>query len=164
MFADMRLLLCLFGLALTACNGGAKLTPSDAGTSAIAPAITIQPTNQSVTVGSTAGSQSSNPATLTVVPAATAPSITTQPTNQSITVGSTATFSAAATGTAPLSYQWLKVGLAIAGATAATYTTPAALLSDSGSSFAVVVSNAAGGQTSNPAMLTVVLPATAPAI
>ncbi len=45
-----------------------------------------------------------------------APSITTQPQNQSVKAGATATFSVAATGTAPLAYQWSKNGTAIAGA------------------------------------------------
>jgi len=39
--------------------------------------------------------------------------------------GQTASFSVAATGTAPLSYQWQKNGANIAGATSAGYTTPA---------------------------------------
>jgi hypothetical protein len=38
----------------------------------------------------------------------TAPQITTQPANTSVTVGQTATFTASATGSAPLSYQWRK--------------------------------------------------------
>ena len=85
----------------------------------------------------------------------TAPSITTQPSNQSVTVGQTATFSVAATGTAPLSYQWQKGTTPITGATSATYTTPATISSDNGSQFQVVVSNSLGSKTSNTATLTV---------
>jgi hypothetical protein len=105
----------------------------------------------------------SSVATLTVTAATVAPSITTQPTNQTTLVGQTATFSATATGTAPLNYQWQKNGTAISGATSSTYTTPAATISDSGAQFAVVVHNSAGNVISNAATLTV-NPDPAPAI
>ncbi|MBI4913102.1 MAG: M4 family metallopeptidase [Acidobacteria bacterium] len=85
----------------------------------------------------------------------TAPSITTQPASQSVVVGSTATFTVAASGTAPFTYQWYKGAAAIAGATAATYTTPATTLADSGSTFYVTVTNSLGSATSNTATLTV---------
>src|SRR6267143_362930 len=65
------------------------------------------------------------------------PSITTQPVSRSVTVGQTASFSVAATGAAPLSYQWQKNGANIVGATTASYTTPATMTSDSGSTFRV---------------------------
>src|SRR5882762_10210106 len=84
-----------------------------------------------------------------------APSLTTQPASQTVTAGQTATFSVAATGTAPLSYQWQKNGAAIIGATSSTYTTPATTTSDNGAQFTVVVSNSAGSVTSNAASLTV---------
>jgi len=61
----------------------------------------------------------------------------------------------AATGTAPLAYQWKKNGVNIAGATAASYTTPVTTTGDSGSTFAVVVTNAAGAVTSAATTLTV---------
>jgi hypothetical protein len=86
---------------------------------------------------------------------ATAPQITTQPANQTVNVGQTATFSVAATGTAPLQYQWRKNGAAITGATGSSYTTPATVSGDNGSSFTVVVGNAAGSVTSSAATLTV---------
>jgi hypothetical protein len=108
-----------------------------------------------VVVSNSAGSRTSNMATLTVNAAAVAPTITTQPANQTVTVGQTATFSVTATGTAPLTYQWQKNGTAINGATAATYTTPATALADSGEQFSVTVSNAVGNTPSNSATLTV---------
>jgi hypothetical protein len=86
---------------------------------------------------------------------ATAPAIMTQPSNQTVAAGQTATFSVVATGTAPLSYQWQKGTSNIAGATSTSYITPTTGLSDSGSTFRVVVSNSAGNATSNAAMLTV---------
>jgi Immunoglobulin I-set domain len=89
------------------------------------------------------------------MPQTSAPAITTQPSDLSVTVGQTATFSVAATGTAPLSYQWQKGTTPITGATSATYTTPATISSDNGTQFQVVVSNSLGSKTSNAAMLTV---------
>jgi len=86
---------------------------------------------------------------------AVAPAITAQPTNQRVVIGAKATFTVTATGTAPLSYQWQKGATSIAGATASSYTTPATMLADDGSSFQVIVSNSAGSVTSNSAMLTV---------
>ena len=83
------------------------------------------------------------------------PAITTQPADQRAVVGSTATFAVSATGTAPLAYQWQKGTTPIAGATAASYTTPALALADDGSTFQVVVSNMAGNVTSGTAKLTV---------
>src|SRR4029077_6353219 len=53
-------------------------------------------------------------ATLTVN---SSPTITSQPANQTVAVGQTATFSVAANGASPLTYQWQKNQLNIAGAT-----------------------------------------------
>src|SRR5207253_11121629 len=88
-----------------------------------------------VVVTNTAGTVTSAAATLTVSAAAVAPTITTQPVNQTVTAGQTATFAVAASGTATLSYQWKKNGANIAGATGASYTTPATTTADSGSTF-----------------------------
>jgi hypothetical protein len=118
----------------------------------------------SVVVTNSAGSATSNNATLTVNAAAVAPSITSQPANQSVTAGQMATFSVGASGTAPLSYQWRKNGLYITGATSSSYTTPATTTADSGSTFSVVVTNSAGNATSNNATLTVNPAAVAPSI
>jgi hypothetical protein len=104
--------------------------------------------------GTTAGTSGSS--------SATAPSITAQPAGQSVVVGQPATFAVTATGTAPLSYQWQKGGAPISGATGASYTTPATAQSDSGSTFTVVVTNAAGSVTSNSAALTVTAATPAP--
>jgi hypothetical protein len=118
----------------------------------------------SVVVRNAAGSVTSGIAHLSVTASAVVPTITTQPANQSVTAGQTATFSVVANGTAPLNYQWQKNGNAITGATAATYTTPPTTTADSGSQFAVIVSNIAGNVTSNSALLTVVSGNVPPAI
>src|SRR5258708_10124242 len=108
-----------------------------------------------VVVTNTAGTVTSSAATVTVSSAAVAPTITTQPANHTVTAGQTATFTVVAAGTAPLSYQWQKNGVNIAGATSGSYTTPATTTSDSGSTFRVVVTNTAGTATSSAATLTV---------
>jgi hypothetical protein len=97
-------------------------------------------------------------------PAGTAPAIATQPSSKTVTVGQTATFSVAASGTAPLSYQWRKGTTWIAGANAASYTTLATTMQDNGDQFSVIVSNPIGSMTSAAVMLTVNAAAVAPAI
>lgn len=89
------------------------------------------------------------------------PSITTQPTNQIVVLGQTATFTAAASGTPPLNFQWSKNGTAISGATSASYTTPPTVQGDDGSTFSVTVTNAINSATSMSATLKV-LPASPP--
>ena len=118
----------------------------------------------SVAVSNSAGTVTSNSATLTVNPAPVAPSFTVQPASQSVSAGQSATFTATATGTAPLSYQWKKNGNTIAGATASSYTTAATSVADSGAVFTVVVSNSVGSVTSSSATLTVNPASVAPAI
>ena len=86
---------------------------------------------------------------------ATAPSVTTEPKNQTVSVGQTATFSVVAGGTAPLTYQWLKNGSSISGASGASYTTPAATSTENGSTYQVEINNSAGHLTSAAATLTV---------
>src|SRR5882672_5214878 len=108
-----------------------------------------------VVVSNAAGSVTSSAAMLTVSAASVPPSITTQPASQTVTAGQTATFSVAATGTAPLTYQWKKNSAVISGANSSSYITPVTMSSDSGAQFTAVVSNAAGSATSSAAILTV---------
>lgn len=86
---------------------------------------------------------------------ATAPAIVTQPADASVRVGAAATFAVVASGGAPLTYQWLQDGAAVAGATGESFTIGAAALADHGTRFAVVVTNAAGSVTSRAATLSV---------
>ena len=106
-----------------------------------------------VIVTSAGASTTSSTATLTV--SSGLPAITTQPVSETVAVGATATFSVVAGGTGPFTYQWSKNSAPVSGATAASYTTPAAAATDSGSTFSVVVKNAAGSVTSSTATLTV---------
>lgn len=83
------------------------------------------------------------------------PTIATQPQSQTVTAPATATFTVAASGTGPLTFQWSKNGNSINGATSATYTTPATSSADDGGKFSVVVTNSAGSAAGGPAILTV---------
>ncbi len=88
-----------------------------------------------------------------------APKITGQPASLTVTAGSSATFNVT-TSTAGATFQWRKNGVAISGATSATYRIESAVTSDAGT-YTVVVSNSGGSATSNGALLTV-QPGTAP--
>lgn len=94
------------------------------------------------------------------VPVVTAPSITTQPGNATVKAGETATFTIAASGT-DLTYLWQidrndgNGWVNIDGATAAIYTTSTVDISCNGFKYQCVVSNSAGTDTSNTAVLTV---------
>ena len=111
-------------------------------------------------------SDASDPAlTLSLNGTSTAgPSITTEPANQSISVGQKATFDVIATGSGALTYQWNKNAITIAGATSASYTTPASTNADNGASFTVTVSDSVGSATSSAATLTVTAAPVAPSI
>jgi len=93
-----------------------------------------------------------------------AASIITQPLSQSVTAGQMVTFSVATNGSAPLTYQWMKNGVAISGANSSNYSTPVTSINDNGAQFNVSVSNASGTASSNSALLTVTAPIIAPAI
>jgi NHL repeat len=88
-------------------------------------------------------------------PVAVAPVITQQPADLSVASGQPASFTVAATGTAPLAYQWQRNGADIAGATAAIYSIAITAPTDTGASFRAIVSDVAGTATSNDAMLSV---------
>lgn len=84
----------------------------------------------------------------------TAPAITTQPVSVTVTAGSSVSFSVAASGSAPLSYQWALNNTPIAGATNSSFSIASAASANAGT-YTVTVSNAAGSVTSNGATLTV---------
>ena len=85
-------------------------------------------------------------------------SISTQPASKTVAVGAAASFSVVATGgTAPYSYQWLRNGANISGATSASYSLTAQS-SDNGAVFSVKVTDSASSPTtatSSGATLTV---------
>ena len=130
---------------------GTNIAGATAATNTIAAAQTTNAGNYTVVVTNVAGSITSAVATLTVnLP----PSIGTEPQSQTANAGSPVSFWVAATGTAPLSYQWKKDGTNVAGATAATNTIAAAQTTNAGN-YTVVVTNVAGSITSAVATLVV---------
>ena len=108
-----------------------------------------------VTVSNSAGSVTSNNATLTVG-TATALGITSNPVSQTVTVGASVTFSVAASGgTSPYTYQWYKNGTAVSGATSASYNFTTASTDNSATFYAKVTDGAKATATSGTATLTV---------
>ncbi|NYF51548.1 beta strand repeat-containing protein [Tunturiibacter gelidoferens] len=120
-------------------------------------AVAMDVGSYTVTVTNAAGSVTSNAAKVVV-----GTSITSNPVSLSIVQGQTATFSVAATGDAPFSYQWYVIapggstGVAIAGATSSTYTSPVLNTSSSGARYYATVTDTCGSVlTSTSATLTV---------
>lgn len=126
-----------------------SITASDAG-------------NYRVVVTNSHGSATSSNAILTVLVPAT---ITIQPTNQSVLLSNNVTFTAAATGTAPLNYRWYFNGTALAdggrvnGSGTANLTIFDVQTNDAGL-YQLVVTNNYRMATSAVATLTVLIPAT----
>jgi hypothetical protein len=114
-----------------------SVTPADAGIYAVVV------TNQF-------GAQASAEAELVV---RALPEIITQPVGQTLARGASVTFSVAATGGAPLAYQWRRNGVNIGGATTSSYTKGNIQSGDVGM-YSVVVSNPYGTVTSAEAPLT----------
>jgi hypothetical protein len=133
-------------------KGGVAIAGAKSAIYTIAAAQTDDAGSYTVSIANAAGAVTSTAATLTV--SAISPTISTPPANTSVVFGASASFTVTASGTAPLTYQWSKGGVAIAGATLPAYTIASAKSTDAGS-FVVVVANAAGSVTSNAAALTV---------
>lgn len=131
-------------------------TPLPGGAASTLNLTNVQSTNAGayfVVVTNANGSITSSVATLTVTNMA--PVITAQPQNQSTSVGGSATFTVAATGTAPLGYQWFfNTNTAISGATSNILTITGAQPTDAGA-YSVIVTNSVGSVTSKVATLTV---------
>lgn len=86
-------------------------------------------------------------------PVSVAPSIAQQPTAVTVEEGGSATFSVTASGTAPLSYRWLRNGQIVNGATQSSLTLPAVAFYEGGDRFSVIVSNSSGQASSAEAVL-----------
>ena len=135
-------------------KNGASISGASSGALTLTDVQLSDAGSYTVVVGNVAGNTTSNAATLTVnVPAA----ISAQPISQTVNAGTAATFTAAATGTAPLTYQWRKDGTPILGATTATFTLSSVQPTDA-AAYTVVISNPAGSSTSNVAILAVTIP------
>lgn len=104
--------------------------------------VTVQPGGKSVT---------STPVTLLVKDL---PVITTQPMDQTVESGRELVLEVAATGYAPLDYQWFFEGTELPGETSATFSNPSATFTDEGAYYCVV-SNECGDVTSETANIVV---------
>ncbi|MEY3231103.1 MAG: hypothetical protein RL689_1192, partial [Planctomycetota bacterium] len=119
-------------------KGGTNIPGATSATFSVAAAVSTDQGSYDCVVSNGCGSVTSSSATLTVN---TAPSITTQPANTAACVGSGASFTVAATGTGPLTYQWRRSGVNISGATSATYSITSVASGNAGS-YDCVVTNA----------------------
>ena len=84
-----------------------------------------------------------------------APSISSHPSSVTRGIGQSVTFTASASGTGSLSYQWKRNGTDISGANGPSYSLASVAVADSGAKFKVAVTNSFGTATSNEATLTV---------
>ena len=109
-----------------------------------------------VTVSNHGSADVSSNAVLTVYVPPTPPTIVSQTPNQVVLLGNTATFSVTASGSNPLSYFWSRNGALIPGATNSSYALYNAQLSDSGSKFNCLVTNAFGSAASTNVSLKVI--------
>ena len=133
---------------------GTNIAGATSATLNLASASASDAGSYAVVVSNGVGSTLSSAASLAVnVP----PVIAIQPQGQVVVQGASVVLSIAATGTAPLTYQWRKNGSNIAGATLSTYVFTSIGSEDAGV-YTVAVSNIAGTVTSSSANLTVNTP------
>ena len=136
---------------------GTSLAGATGATCSISSVQATDAGNYYAVVANSAGSVTSDYATLIVNTAPVVPSFTTQP----VVVGASVTFTAAS-GTPAPTFQWQKNGVNLAGATSASYTIASVATGDAGS-YTVVVTSSTDSVTSDVAVLTVSLPAVATA-
>lgn len=94
-----------------------------------------------------------------VVTSAVAPSVNTDPVAQTVIAGQAAAFGADVSGSRPLTYQWFRNDVAIAGATSPALRLPSTTAADSGA-YKLTATNSLGTVTSAAATLTVNTPLT----
>jgi hypothetical protein len=122
--------------------------------------------NYTVRVSNAAGAVTANVASLTVGGLAPSsppsngslPVITSQPQSAAVPAGQDATFGVIATSATPLTYQWLRNGTLLDGATNETLTLQQISFGNNGDTYTVLVSNVAGSVASAEAQLLVTSP------
>ncbi|HSU55234.1 MAG TPA: immunoglobulin domain-containing protein [Candidatus Dormibacteraeota bacterium] len=107
-----------------------------------------------VKITNAGGTVTSSPATLAVM---APPSISSQPSSQTVLAGQNVSFSVAASGSSPFTYQWYVNGSAISGGNGSTLTLHSVQTRDAGN-YTVIIGNAYGSIGSTAASLTVNVP------
>jgi plastocyanin len=128
------------GLAYQWRRGGVNIDGARSSSYEFAATLQDNGAGFSVVVSNLGGTRTSEEAVLTIEGAAVPPQIVTQPISRTVDDGDSVTFAVVATGTAPLAYQWMRNGLPVPGAVAASWTF-AAQLADDDAEIWVVVSN-----------------------
>ncbi|MBI2841127.1 MAG: M6 family metalloprotease domain-containing protein [Acidobacteria bacterium] len=137
-------------------SSGDAGTPVGSGSASYTTPALSSSTNYWVRVTNACGAADSGTATITVSSACVAPSVTTQPRSQSVTSGQAVTLAVAATGTAPLSYQWYQGSsgdtAVPVGTDSNAYTTPPLVAP---ANYWVRITNACGATNSDTALITI---------
>ncbi|HEX3717974.1 MAG TPA: immunoglobulin domain-containing protein [Verrucomicrobiae bacterium] len=142
-------------------TNGVALANGNEISGATAPTLTINPTTfadaatYTVVISNIYGSATSAPVTLTVNSTAVPPGFTVQPLSQTNYLGSNTVLFASTTGTQPISYQWQFDGAPILGATATNLVLNDLQYTNAGT-YTLVVTNVAGTNISQPAVLSVI--------
>ncbi len=141
-------------------NGGGTVTYSTTGGTITSGGLfTAGSTSGDFTVTATNALDTNQKAVANITVTLAVPvTFSTQPVSTTAAVGHKATFTVAASGSGTLSYQWKRNGVAVSGGTGGTtasYTTPALVLGDNGSTYVCEVTGRAGMVPSNAATLTV---------
>ncbi|MFN7138541.1 MAG: family 10 glycosylhydrolase [Limisphaerales bacterium] len=126
--------------------GAVDLQPGNYTATASFPGYSVVTTNFTVAVGQVTD--------LNIVLPSPGLTIIEHPQSQSVNAGADVTFTVAATGVQPISYQWLLNNVAISGATTTELFLPNVQATDAGS-YAALISNSSGSVISSNAVLTV---------
>lgn len=123
-------------------------TPTRPRTSAVSVSVRAGRTYH-LAVDGWSGETGSAQVNLTFTPPLPGPALTSQPASQAVTLGGSATLSVTAASPANVSYQWLRNGDPIAGATASSYTIASAGPADAGLYACRVTNTFSGGVTTS---------------
>lgn len=137
---------------------GVNISGATYSTYTINSAATVDAGNYTVLVTNAVGSVTSSVAVVIVIPAVM-PSFSRQPTTATtaLTIGGSVYLSAMVSGSVPMTYQWKKNGVAIAGAATENYNINSVGLTDAGS-YTLTATNSAGSVTSSAVVITVTTP------
>ncbi len=123
-------------------KNGVQITGATGATLTLTGVTAADVGNYDVLVSNALGTVGSSLAQLNVVSAPVAPVITAQPGNRTVAQGGSVTLTVGASGAPSPSYQWRRNGVAIAGATTASFVV--AGVSSNAGSYDVVITNSAG--------------------